>query len=137
MAKRPVLITQSDGARRAIGFVNDNTFYSVRNEAKHLYRGGKATLDEAKKAGTLFWGLDCLACDGMINAGVTNAVIISNKKTYHCSLQEFKQHTESFVLHHKPHRAQYMLNVTAFNTRPHSTEETYMARTMTAVQGGL
>ena len=110
---RKVRIAYGNGERRVIGRVEGNVFITDRSEKKHMFRGGHKTLQEAKEDGTLAWGIDCIACDGLIEQGVETIRINTKRKVYTTKLAMFRN--RGFVLHMKPHRAQYFLSVEEFD----------------------
>ena len=120
----PVRITKSDGTKRMIGWIVGEAFVTMRNEREHMYRGGTNTLKQARKDGTSAWGLDAIACDGMLERGVKTIRIVTPWYIYETELINFKEHEDSFVLHHKPHRAQYFLNERVFMKRKRTEEDT-------------
>lgn len=108
------VVINYDGRERYIGFVDGNTLTCKRDEAKHMFRGGRSTVAEAKKDGTASWGLDCKVCDGLISRGVEWLVIVSKTKIYRCKLTDMRD--KGYVLNMKPHRPQYFLNLEHFET---------------------
>jgi len=102
-----VNIRYDNGERRRIGWIEGDTFISKRSVKKHLFRGGRETVREARRDGVSAWGLDCKVCDGLIERGVVWFEIRTGKKTYRCKLEDMKK--KGFVLHIKPHRPQYFL----------------------------
>lgn len=112
--RRPIRITQSDGEKRFIGYIEHGAFVTYRTESKHLYRGGLDSIASAKKAGTASWGIDSIVCDNLLDMGIDNVIIVSDKAKYVVAMKEFKENEEAYVVHHKPHRAQYFLPLKHF-----------------------
>ena len=110
---RPVRIEYSGGEMRIIGYVDGDTFVSTKRiDRKHMFRGGRKSLEQALSDGTAAWGLDCKACDGMIRAGVKYCIIRSDSGTYKAKLSDFRD--KGRVLHIRPHRPQYFLELDEF-----------------------
>jgi len=103
-----VEITYADGTCRRIGRLEGDTLVCRRDVAKHLFRFGRATVEEARRDGVSAWGLDCDVCDGLCERGATWLLIKVGKVILRCSLQDMQK--KGSVLHIKPHRAQYFLN---------------------------
>lgn len=109
---KTIWIRYEDGQRRKVGWVSEDTFFSPRQTKKHLFRGGRATVEEARRDGTSSWGLDCKVCDGLIERGIVWFVVKVGKTNYRCKLIDMRD--KGFVFHMKPHRAQYFLNEKEF-----------------------
>ena len=103
------------GRERLIGRVVDKTLICNRTESKHLFRGGRSSVAAAKKDGTASWGLDCKVCDGLLSRGVEWIEIVTGTKIYKSKLADIRD--KGRVLHIKPHRAQYFLNLKEFQVR--------------------
>lgn len=112
MTMTVVHIRYENGERRKIGWIEGDTFFSPRKPSKHLFRGGRSTVKEARRDGVSAWGLDCKVCEGLIERGVVWFVVLVGDKRYRCRLFDMKE--KGFVLHMKPHRPQYFLNETEF-----------------------
>ncbi len=46
-----VNIRYENGERRKIGWIEGETFFSPRKPSKHLFRGGRSTVKEARRDG--------------------------------------------------------------------------------------
>lgn len=104
-----------DGKERTVGAVHGNTLRCRRDEAKHLFRGGRGTVADAKRDGTASWGLDCKVCDGLFGRGVEWLEIETRTRTYRCKLSDMKE--KGVVLNMGKHRAQYFLNLMDFEVK--------------------
>lgn len=106
------VVINYEGKERLVGHVVGNTLVCRRNEDKHLFRGGRKTVQDAINEGTAAWGLDCKVCDGLISRNIVWFEVIGKHKSYRCKLEDMR--SKGYVLNMKPHRAQYFLDLEHF-----------------------
>ncbi len=95
-----------DDKLRHIGHIENETFITVRNVKKHLFRAGRKTVALARRDGVSAWGLDYDACKEMLARGVKYAEVRTQEGIYGCGLADFAEHEQAYVLNlqHRPQR---------------------------------
>lgn len=112
MLKNTVIrVKDKNGRMLQIGKVDGDTFSAFeRDEKKHLFRGGAATLAEAKERKRAAWGLDLAAMERLFDQyNVRFVEVPTTDGVRYRTTMDMLLGPKSFVKEYGGHRPQVML----------------------------
>lgn len=103
-----IIITESDGRRKNIGWIRDGVFKREVKRSKHMYKKLSA------------WGMDAETLNKLKDE-ITEIRFLDREKNILYTTTPQAMLAKGQYLHHKPHRAQVFLPLFEWKQEPHGT----------------